>query len=65
MTYDEAVRIIKGEQDVNGVNSIKSLEDELASKQAQVEAIETEIADKETKIASGGLKKRRNQLLHK
>jgi asparaginyl-tRNA synthetase len=57
MTYDEAVRIIKGEQDVNGVNSIKSLEDELASKQAQVEAIEAEIADKETKIASGGLKK--------
>jgi asparaginyl-tRNA synthetase len=57
MTYDEAVRIIKGEQDVNGVNSIKSLEDELASKQAQVEAIEAEIADKETKIAGGGLKK--------
>jgi asparaginyl-tRNA synthetase len=57
MTYDEAVRIIKGEQDVNGVNSIKSLEDELASKQAQLVAIEAEIADKEAKIAGGGLKK--------
>ena len=51
------MRIIKGEQDVNGVNSIKSLEDELANKQNQLQSIEAEIADKESKIASGGLKK--------
>lgn len=57
MTYDEAVRIIQGKQDVNGVNSIKSLEDELAAKEAQLAEIEAEIADKEFKIASGGLKK--------
>ena len=57
MTYDEAVRIIKGEQDVNGVNSIKSLEDELTAKQNKLAEIDAEIADKESKIAGGGLKK--------
>ena len=57
MTYDEAVRIIQGKQDVNGVNSITSLEVELKSKEARLAEIEAEIADKEAKIAGGGLKK--------
>jgi asparaginyl-tRNA synthetase len=57
LTYDEAVRIIKGEQDVNGKNGIGSLEEELRRVQLRLEEVNAEIADRETKIASGGMKK--------
>lgn len=57
LTYDEAVRIIKGEQDVNGKNGIGSLEEELRRVQFRLEDVNAEIADRETKIASGGMKK--------
>ncbi len=57
LTYDEAVRIIKGEQDVNGVNGITSLEVELIAMQEQFKAVETEIAEREAKIAEPGMKK--------
>lgn len=57
MTYDQAVRIIKGEEDVNGVNSIKSLEDELSRVLNRIKEVNTEIADREKKIAEGNLKK--------
>jgi len=57
MTYDQAVRIIKGEEDVNGVNSIKSLEDELVACEAKLQQIDAEIADREQKMAAPGTKK--------
>lgn len=57
LTYDEAVRIIKGEQDVNGKNSIGSLEEELRRVQLRLEEVNAEITDRETKIAGGGMKK--------
>ncbi len=57
LTYDEAVAIIKGEKDVNGVNSIKSLEEELAKVEAAITATIAEIADREAKIAVPGMKK--------
>lgn len=57
ITYDEAVRIIKGEQDVNGVNSIVSLEQELATVKNRLAEIDAEIADRTAKIESGALKK--------
>lgn len=57
LTYDEAVAIIKGEKDVNGVNSIKSLEEELAKVEAEIKATVDEIADREAKIAVPGMKK--------
>ena len=57
MTYDQAVRIIKGDENVNGVNSITSLEEELAKTQAKLHEVETEIADREAKLATPGLKK--------
>lgn len=57
LTYDEAVRIIKGEQDVNGKNSIKTLEEDIAAAENRKSEVEQEIADRETKIASGTLKK--------
>lgn len=57
LTYDEAVRIIKGEQDVNGKNGIGSLEQELSRVQARLKEVDAEIEDREAKIAGGGMKK--------
>jgi asparaginyl-tRNA synthetase len=57
LTYDEAVAIIKGEKDVNGQNSIKSLENELAEVEAKIASTIAEIADREEKIAVPGMKK--------
>lgn len=57
MTYDEAVKIIKGEKDVNGQNSIKLLESELQSAEQRLLEIEKEIHEKEAQLQQGGLKK--------
>ncbi len=57
LTYDEAVRIIKGEQDVDGQNSIKSLEDLLTTTENRLTEINTEIADREQKLKTPGMKK--------
>jgi asparaginyl-tRNA synthetase len=57
LTYDEAVKIIKGEVDVNGVNAITSLEKELAEVKNTIEATKKEIAEREEKIKTPGMKK--------
>lgn len=57
LTYDEAVKIIKGEVDVNGVNAITSLEKELAEVKSSIEATQKEIAEREEKIKTPGMKK--------
>ena len=57
LTYDEAVRIIKGEQDVNGKNGIGSLEEELKKVSSRLLEVDAEITDREAKIAGGSLKK--------
>jgi asparaginyl-tRNA synthetase len=57
LTYDEAVRIIKGEQDVNGQNAIVSLESELKAVQARIGLVQAEIAERENKIKTPGMKK--------
>ena len=57
LTYDEAVRIIKGEQDVNGKNGIGSLEEELRRVSSRLLEVDAEITDREAKIAGGSLKK--------
>lgn len=57
LTYDEAVRIIKGEDDVNGVNAIVSLEEELKKVVARIEEIKAEITDREEKMKVPGMKK--------
>lgn len=57
LTYDEAVAIIKGEKDVNGQNSIKSLEEELIKVNARIAEVNAEIADREVKITTPGMKK--------
>ena len=57
LTYDEAVKIIKGEQDVNGVNSIGSLRELLKTTQDRETALNAEIADREQKLKTPGMKK--------
>jgi asparaginyl-tRNA synthetase len=55
--YADAVKMIKGELDVNGKNSIITLEEDLAKVSARIDEINAEIVDRETKIATPGLKK--------
>jgi asparaginyl-tRNA synthetase len=57
LEYDEAVRIIKGEQDVNGKNSIKTLEEDLKKTEQRIDEINSEIKEREEKIATPGIKK--------
>jgi asparaginyl-tRNA synthetase len=57
LTYEEAVRIIKGEQDVNGKNSIVSLEEELKNIQSRMDVAGKEISDREEKIKNPSMKK--------
>ena len=57
LTYDEAVKIIKGEVDVNGVNAIASLEQELAAVKNRMVEIAQEITEREEKIKTPGMKK--------
>jgi asparaginyl-tRNA synthetase len=57
LTYDEAVAIIKGEKDVNGQNSILSLEKELAEVEAKIAEMLAEIDEREAKLAVPGMKK--------
>ncbi|MBI1222233.1 MAG: asparagine--tRNA ligase [Bacteroidetes bacterium] len=57
LTYDEAVRIIKGEQNVEGKNSILTLEDDLAKVKARIIKVQQEISDREQRIATPGMKK--------
>ncbi|MFN9519566.1 MAG: asparagine--tRNA ligase [Bacteroidota bacterium] len=57
LTYDEAVKIIKGEQDVNGKNAITSLEEELKNVDARVVEVHKEIAEREERMKTPGMKK--------
>ncbi len=57
LTYDEAVDIIKGKVDVNGVNAITNLENELESLLGKKKEILDEIKSREEKIKTPGMKK--------
>jgi asparaginyl-tRNA synthetase len=57
LTYDKAVKILKGEEDVDGKNSIKTLENDLAEAKARIEEINKDIEEREAAIAKGGMKK--------
>ena len=57
ITYTEAVKILKGEQDVNGKNSIKTLEDDLAELKSKIEQQKAEIIEKELMVADRNIKK--------
>ena len=57
ITYTEAVRILRGEQEVNGKTSIEVLETEMAELKQMISDNEAEISEKEEIIAKGGIKK--------
>ena len=57
ITYENAVKILKGEQEVGGKNAINTLEADLVEVQARIAAIQVEMADREVKIATPGMKK--------
>lgn len=54
--YDDAVKIIRGEQDVDGKNSIKTMEADVEDLKSLKLKYETEIAEREVKINSGSMK---------
>lgn len=57
LTYDEAVKILKGEQAVNGKISYEVMQADVEEIKKQLEATNNEIAEREAKINSGTLKK--------
>jgi len=56
-TYTEAVKILKGEQEINGQNAITVQENDLAEIKNQIAANKSEIQNTEDQIAQGGIKK--------
>jgi asparaginyl-tRNA synthetase len=57
LSYDDAIEILKGRKDVDGKNSIATLEADLASVESRIAEVNAEIAEREAKIAAGGMKK--------
>jgi len=57
ITYTDAVKILRGEQDVNGLNSLNTLQNDLDTLHIQMEEQRKEIAERESKVASGNMKK--------
>jgi len=57
LTYDEAVAILKGEQDVDGKNAIKTLEADIEAVETEMIKTKDEISEREEKIAQPGIKK--------
>src|SRR3546814_280902 len=57
ITYSDAVKIIRGEKDVNGRNSILTLENDLSGINQRIVDLNTEIEEREAKIKAPGIKK--------
>ena len=53
VTYDDAIKILRGEMEVNGRNAITVQEEDLAHASAQLISIQNEIEEREKTIASG------------
>jgi asparaginyl-tRNA synthetase len=56
-SYDEAVEILKGNQDVDGQNTLSTIEQDIKNNAARIVKIEEDIAQREAAIAAGGMKK--------
>lgn len=65
LTYDKAVKILKGKEKVNGKTTIETLQNDLQEIQVNIEAIKKEISEKEATIAAGVKKGQRNFLQNK
>ncbi len=57
LTYDEAVKILKGEKDVDGKNAVVTLQNDLVKVQERMAAINQEIEEREKKMKEPGIKK--------
>ena len=57
LSYDEAVEILKGNQDVDGQNTLLTIEQDIKNNAARIVDIEEDIAQREAAIAAGGMKK--------
>ena len=57
LSYDEAVEILKGNQDVDGKNTLLSIEEDIKENAARIIEIEEDIAQREAAITAGGMKK--------
>lgn len=57
ISYDDAVKILKGEQDVSGKNTIKTLEEDMAEFSKTIDENQSDIQEREAMLAKGGIKK--------
>jgi asparaginyl-tRNA synthetase len=57
LSYDEAVEILKGNQDVDGQNTLSTIEQDIKNNAARIVEIEEDISQREAAIAAGGMKK--------
>jgi len=57
LTYDDAVAIIKGEKDVDGLRTIDVLENDLVETKNKINELKADIDEREKAIAAGGMKK--------
>lgn len=57
LSYNEAVEILKGNQDVDGKNTLLTIEEDIKENAARIIEIEEDIAQREAAIAAGGMKK--------
>ncbi len=57
LSYDEAVEILKGNQDVDGKNTLLTIEEDIKENAVRIIEIEEDIAQREAAIAAGGMKK--------
>lgn len=65
ISYDEAVKILKGEQEVNGKTTLVTLENDLKIAQVRLKELEAENQAREKEIAGGVKKGKRNFLQSK
>ncbi len=57
ITYTEAVKILKGEKDVNGKNSLTTLEADLSDLKSKIEELKKDIAEREKMVSDTNIKK--------
>ncbi len=57
ITYDDAVKILKGEKKINGKTTIETLEGDLDEAHKKIEDMNAEIAEKENLLKQPGVKK--------
>lgn len=65
LTYDYAVKVLKGEEKINGKTTIETLENDLKEVNISIENLKKEVAEKESIIAGGVKKGKRNFLQNK